>query len=616
MKSKMKRIQIIYILVLAALTGELLAGCRKMLDLAPLDQLSDATYFQSPNEFKLFANQYYGWLKNFTTLPGILDNPHSDSRSDLFGGGGSFGAGTNTVPTTEGNQGNAGNWVVDYQRIYSANYLLTKAAAYKTPADIAQFVAEARFFRAYVYFDLLEQYGGVPIVKTLLTPDSSQLYGPRSTRDSVADFIIADLQAAIPGLPVSIASNSTDYGRVSQMAAQALLSRVALYEGTWQEFRGNATRANALLDIAIAAGNAVINSHQYALFGTPASNALGGNSTVLGDSAQKYMFVLEDVKSNPAGVTKSANHEYILSTRYDATLKVTNQNITHSQNTGMNRKIANMFLCKDGLPVEKSPLFQGYSTFLSEYQNRDNRMRYTMVLPYQYIWKGNSNYRVDWVGGPADLKNAQGPVIPTGYGHQKWATERQCLDRQESEDYPVIRYAEVLLDYAEAVFERNGGISDADLDKSLNLVRLRVNMDNGMPPLSNAFVAANGLDMRMEIRRERAIELFDEDFRLDDIKRWHSAATDLVSNVGGVAYDNAAAFVSPWPVAIQWTGTQYQTGPNAYTAGANLPKDANGCIIIDQTARQWTEKNYLYPIPSQQLTLNPQLDQNPGWPKQ
>lgn len=610
----MKRIIKIYTALAVLLLALFQTSCKKELDLTPEDRLSDASFFQTANDFKLFANQYYGWLKNFTTLDGILDNPHSDTRSDLFGGGGAFGSGTNTVPTTESNQGNAGNWVVDYTRIYATNYLLTKAATYKTPSDIAQFVAEAHFFRAYVYFDLLEQYGGVPLIQTNLTPDSAQLYGPRSTRDSIVNFIIADLQAAIPNLPASIANTSTDYGRVTAMAAQAFLGRVALYEGTWQEFRsGSSSRIDSLLDISANASNAVISSGQYALFGTPASNALGGNSTILGDSAQKYMFVLEDVKSNPAGIVKSANHEYLLVTRYDATLKITGQNITHSQNTGMNRKIANMYLCTDGLPIEKSPLFQGYSTFLSEYQNRDNRMRYTMVLPYGYYWKGNANYRVDWVGGTLDMKDAIGPIIPTGYGHQKWATERQCPDRSESEDYPVIRYAEVLLNYAEAVFERNGSISDADLNKSLNLVRLRINTDNGMPPLTNAFVTANGLDMRTEIRRERAVELFDEDFRLDDIKRWHSAATDLVSNVGGIAYGNAAAFVSPWPVSIQWTGTQYQNGPNAYKAGSTLPKDANGCIITDQTGRQWTEKNYLYPIPAQQLALDPQLTQNPGW---
>jgi starch-binding outer membrane protein, SusD/RagB family len=151
------------------------------------------------------------------------------------------------------------------------------------------------------------------------------------------------------------------------------------------------------------------------------------------------------------------------------------------------------------------------------------------------------------------------------------------------------------------------------LDKSLNLVRLRINVSNGMPKLSNAFVTANGLDMRTEIRRERTLELFNEDFRTDDIKRWHSAATDLITNVGGTAYGNVSQFVSSWPVSIKWTGTQYQTGPNAYTGGSTLAKDANGCIITDQTARQFAEKHYLLPIPAQQISLNPALAQSPGW---
>src|ERR1700712_205507 len=149
----MKKIKFINILIisLSLLIG--LNGCKKELNLTPLDQLSDATFFQSANDYKLFANQYYVWLKNFSTLPGILDNPHSDGRSDLFGGGGSFGAGTNTIPATETTFGNSGNWVIDFSRIRSTNYLITKATSYANQADIAQFVAEARFFRAYVYFD-------------------------------------------------------------------------------------------------------------------------------------------------------------------------------------------------------------------------------------------------------------------------------------------------------------------------------------------------------------------------------------------------------------------------------------------------------------------------------
>src|ERR1700712_5538771 len=120
----MKKIGIIHLLIVQLVLFIGLNGCKKELNLDPLDQLSDATFFQSPNDYKLFANQYYGWLKNFTTLPGILDNPHSDGRSDLFGGGGSFGAGTNSIPATEATYGNSGNWVIDFTRIHAANYLL------------------------------------------------------------------------------------------------------------------------------------------------------------------------------------------------------------------------------------------------------------------------------------------------------------------------------------------------------------------------------------------------------------------------------------------------------------------------------------------------------------
>ena len=613
----MKRNRIKYIVLLAVAFFGSEYGCNKALNLHPLDQLSDAAYFQTPSDFKNFANQYYGYLKNFTSLSGVLDGPLSDDRTDLEGGGGSYGAGTNSVPTTEGGVGNAGNYTTDYTRIRNCNYLLNKAAAYPAPATIAQFVAEAQFFRAYVYFDLLQQYGAVPLITKLLDPTSPELYQAQATRDAIVNQIIADLQAAIPNLPLSIPNTSGDYGRVSQMAAQAFLGRVTLYEGTWQKSRGgDGARISTLLTQSAAASNAVISSGQYALFGTTASNALGGGTTTaLGDSALKYMFILENPKSNPASITKTANHEYILATRFDDVLKPTGTNISHSSGVGLNHKLVNMFLCKDGLPIEKSPLFQGFQTEASEFQNRDNRMRYTMRMPGVYYWQGNANGRVNWTGDAADRASSLGPQTPgVGYTSQKWCSERSVPDTKESEDYPVIRYAEVLLNYAEAVYELNSAISDADLNKSINLVRLRVNLDNAMPPLSNAFVATNGLDFRTEIRRERAVELFNEDFRLSDIRRWHSAAVDLVSNVGGTAYGNIAAFVSPWPIGVKYVGTQYQLGPNPIpgTPPTN-PKDANGCLITDQTPRQFTEKNYLYPFPAQQLSLNPKLAQNAGW---
>ena len=598
-----------YIKVLTVVAILCQYSCNKNLNLVPQDQLSDATYFIKPDDFKTFATQYYGYLRNFNNSFG--DNAHYDGRADIFNGGGIWGAGTNTVPSTDGNWGN------DYTHIRNCNYLLNKAASFSNPASIAQYVAEAKFFRAYSYFDLLQLYGGVPLITTLLTIDDPKLYGARASRDAVVDQIVADLQDAIPNLPVSLAYSSADYGRLTQGAAQAFLGRVTLYEATWQEFRnGDPARYNALFDKSIAASGAVIAGGKYALFGTAASDAMGGGNTVLlGDSAMKYMFILENPKSNPASITKAANHEYLLSYRYDDVLKVINTNISRQANAiAPQQKWVNAPLCSDGLPIEKSPLFKGFNTYASQFMNRDNRLKYSMKVYGMYYWYGNFNYRVTWLNDAADNANSLGQVTQVGgYGNQKWMTERNCPDTKESEDYPVIRYAEVLLNYAEAVYERNGAISDADLNKSLNLVRLRANQKNGMPPLTNAFVTANGLDFRTEIRRERFVELYYENFRFDDIKRWHSAQTDLVTNVGGTAYGNAAGFVSPWPISIRYTGTQAQLGPNKLSPAPTNPLDGNGNLISDQTGRQFSEKNYLYPIPSTELALNPQLVQNPGW---
>jgi starch-binding outer membrane protein, SusD/RagB family len=224
-------------------------------------------------------------------------------------------------------------------------------------------------------------------------------------------------------------------------------------------------------------------------------------------------------------------------------------------------------------------------------------MQYTMVIDSNYYWDNeNPGSRVTWLGDAIDIANSRGRANNaggTGYGLQKWQTERRLNDNEEGYDWPVIRLAEVFLNYAEAKFERNGVITDAELDKSINLVRNRVNKT--MPKLSNAFVTANGLDMQTEIRRERNIELVAEGFRVDDLKRWKTAEIEMPMNV----------------VGIKWTGTRWQT---RWQTNGNppYPLDANGNIIFE-SGRKWESKNYLLPIPTQQRQLNPNLEQNPGW---
>ena len=550
------------------------------LDLDPKDQIADGNYWQEASDFKLFANQFYGWTRDFSNS--VYDAPHSDKRSDLIldkSGTNVYSNGTNSIPTGDN------NYTDNYNRIRRTNILLQKAESYGNQSDIEQYIGEAKFFRAYCYFELLQLYGDVIITKKPLDVTDPEMKVARNDRSEVVDFMIQDLKDAAGQLPLT---SAVENGRVGSEGAWAFLSRVALYEGTWQKFRGNEARGKELLDVAAKAAKEVINSKNFSLY-TPA---------ILGDSAQKYMFILEDVKSNPAGLLKASNTEYIFSRRHDETLNPIGKNITKeclANAQQIAQKFAALYLCQDGLPIEKSSLylFKVDGIIAHEYQNRDNRMLYTLCVPGGYYWS-NENSRVNWTSDAADKASASikgySPANGSGYANQKWAAERKVQTNSEGYDYPVIRYAEVLLNYAEAVYERDDAISDDDLNISLNLVRNRIN--KSMPKLSNNLVTANGLNMREEIRRERTVELFNEGFRIDDLKRWKTAETEMPKDFLG----------------IKWTGTEYATKwPNVSYA-----KNSDGYIIME-TGRKWESKHYLYPLPTDQLQLNPNLKQNPGW---
>ena len=550
------------------------------LDLDPKDQIADGNYWQEASDFKLFANQFYGWTRDFSNS--VYDAPHSDKRSDLIldkSGTNVYSNGTNSIPTGDN------NYTDNYNRIRRTNILLQKAESYGNQSDIEQYIGEAKFFRAYCYFELLQLYGDVIITKKPLDVTDPEMKVARNDRSEVVDFMIQDLKDAAGQLPLT---SAVENGRVGSEGAWAFLSRVALYEGTWQKFRGNEARGKELLDVAAKAAKEVINSKNFSLY-TPA---------ILGDSAQKYMFILEDVKSNPAGLLKASNTEYIFSRRHDETLNPIGKNITKeclANAQQIAQKFAALYLCQDGLPIEMSSLylFKVDGFIAHEYQNRDNRMLYTLCVPGGYYWS-NENSRVNWTSDAADKASASikgySPANGSGYANQKWAAERKVQTNSEGYDYPVIRYAEVLLNYAEAVYERDDAISDDDLNISLNLVRNRIN--KSMPKLSNNLVTANGLNMREEIRRERTVELFNEGFRIDDLKRWKTAETEMPKDFLG----------------IKWTGTEYATKwPNVSYA-----KNSDGYIILE-TGRKWESKHYLYPLPTDQLQLNPNLKQNPGW---
>lgn len=562
------------------------AALTSCLNLDPKDSLGDNLVWNKADNFQLFANQFYGWtrdLGNGTDYQnGVSDGVHSDYRSDLIctASVNTYSQGKNAIPEKDG------NFTTIYKRIYYTNLLLDNAASYGNQNAIATPMGEAYWFRAYLHFELVQIYGDAQILTEPLDIDNSELYGSRDPRGEVIDQCISDLQNAIALLPEA----PGEKGRLCKDAAYALLSRVALYEGTWQKFHNNnSTRASELLSIAKDAAKQVIDNNNYSLF-FDARLVNNGISNI--NQSYRYMFILEDVQDNPAGLLKNDNPEYIFSHRHRETDKMIT-NITHGMLANVcyiTRKMANMYLCSDGLPVSKSPLFQGYTQAASEFQNRDARMDNTMLWHGEKYWNNDGKWRTSWTDDDLNSCLTTNARSNSGYQCQKWGVECEVADYYESMDYPVIRYAEVLLNYAEAAYELNESISDNDLEISLNKVRQRVNPN--MPKLTNSFVSTNGLNMREEIRRERTVELFLEGFRIDDLKRWKTAETEMPQDQLGV----------------KMTGTWFESN----WSGQSRSLNGDGCIVL-YSGRTWTQKNYLYPLPQDQRQLNPNLGQNPGW---
>ena len=537
----------------------LISSCENKLDLYPRSEISDATFWKNQNDFKLAANALYNYLIGFTT-----DDNNSDIAYGLLPN--KISNGTLIVPATEQ------TWTDSYTCVRQACKIIEMAKDYPKQDEISVYIGEAKFFRAYRYFKLLTMYGGIPLIKGLLDTNSPELAEPKSTREEVVDYILQDLDDAIVLLK---GKKDSGTGRVSKGTALAFKARVALFEGTHRKYHGNGD-ANILLDQAISASNQVISDGEYSLH-------------VDQDSGQSYrrLFIMAGDKSpeslldiiivNSINPNNGYSHHVIGSGGYNPT-----------------RKLANMYLCKDGLPIEKSPLFQGYNTYYSEYIDRDPRLLQTMIYPGIKICRPmEPDGIIEQWPGKGNNRN-----VLCGYMTYKFLEENVPALRAFAIefDWHVIRYAEVLLINAEASFERNGTISNANLDKTINKLRERV----GMAKLTNEIVAANGMDMKTEIRRERTIELAFEGFRRDDLNRWKTAEIELPKSIE----------------SVKIIGTQWENYPVFSDIIKNgLYDPASGVILIEkaQFRRFDSSKDYLWPIPDQERILNPQLIQNPGW---
>ncbi|ATP55069.1 RagB/SusD family nutrient uptake outer membrane protein [Pedobacter ginsengisoli] len=541
-----------------------LNGCKKDLNLVSEDSITDATFWKTGADFKLAANNLYNGLDRFG---------FEDTESDIAFNFPNSVSNGNLQPAETVNL-----WTDSYGYIRSSNNIIEKGSA-NADQEIKRYVAEAKFFRAWYYWKLLRLYGGVPLITKVLATNDPALFAPRSSRTETVDFIMKDLQEAKADLPLQSALASADVGRITQGAALALTARVALFEGTWGKFRadGNATK---YLDAAITASRDLINSGTYGLY------------TDKGEQSYRYLFLENGDDSR----------ESILDRRYAR--NILGHDIPYQYDgNGYNptRKMVDLYLDKNGLPITSpGTVFKGYGTFVSEFQDRDPRMTMTMIIP------GTLTNRVFFpVTKIANWPDKPQRNFNTGYILYKYMSEDPLANNSGQNgdasifdfDRHLIRYAEVLLIYAEAVFEKAGAISDGDLDLSINKLRDRA----GMPHLTNTFVAAHNLDMRNEIRRERTVELTLEGFRYDDLRRWKTAETELPQDVKGIKITG-----SEWASKTPYSDPSYLT-----------KVDANGFLIAEKSRKFDPNKDYLQPLPTKEVAFyqanGHKLEQNPGW---
>jgi len=562
--------------ILLFLSIILLSCDEDFLEVPPQDQLVDETYWSSEQNVETFAYGFYpayfvgygsgfAWGNYFSGQ--ALNDDFAPTNPPIF---------TQQVPTT------GGGWTFDWVR--KANIFIDRVQTVPMEEEaIAHWTGIGRFFRALEYHDLVKAFGDVPYYDNELSEtENEQLYKSRDERTFVMDKVLEDFRYAAENVRENVDNEGLE---VDRSVVLAYMSRVFLFEGTWQKYHeNNSEKAAEYLEASKWAAEQVITSG---------------------------LFSLGDYRDVFSSLSLSGNPEVILYREYESgmlTHALNSYNNTEPQ-TGASRDAIEAYLAEDGLPIHISPLYQGDKGIENVMANRDPRIYETFVSNELRIPGVDSDYST------------------SGYATHKFLNEEIKDDPEGSSslnptDAPIIRYGEVLINYAEAAAELAtvGGpeLTQADLDKSINVLRDRpginlphLELAGGMPAVNGQVYDDPERDPEVsaiiwEIRRERRTELMMEGFRLNDLRRWGK-----LEYVDMVEYPdiNRGAWINK---------SDY---PDANLENLVLTEGNQGYIIpasVQEALRTFDNPRvYLSPIPLDQITLyrdqGVELEQNPGW---
>lgn len=564
----------------------LFVGCEEdFLDRPDLDDITSDSFWKTPNDLNLYILQFYTSLPSWNSgeWSGGIYWDDDDSDNLVYYDVNQRLAGNSTITT-----GN-GNW--SYGSIRSINIFLSKYEEVDAPfSEISQYVGEGFFFRAHFYFNLVKNYGAVPWISEPLAPDSELLFSERTPRNEVVDNIIADLDKAIEYLNSGEVSNGN---RLSKEVALLFKARVALYEGTWEKYHANTpygvsgSDGTSYLQTAAETSEFLMdNSAGYGIYST-------------GNTMEDYWSLFNQ--------TDYAGHTEVMLWRdFDRDLGVAHNGQRYlpriGGGRGLTKSLVDDYLCTDGLPISMSSLYQGDHGLMNVSANRDPRLAQSMFLPGDPMEKSGGVVAQEFEKAPLDQDGEA--KCPTGYMIYKGANPdpvHYSTSGVGTTSSPIFRFAEALLIFAEAKAEL-GNITQGDLDKSINLLRARVDM----PPLMMSSIAAdpnwlfpNLSPIINEVRRERHVEYGLEGYRFEDLMRWQ-AADELII---GQRFKGAYFMQEDYPDLV---------------VGVDVLLDENG--YIDPHKNQIPggfgfnpDRDYLLPVPTNEITLNPKLTQNPGW---